>query len=690
MANANAIVDQLVGLGLRHGEKAGMALASMIFFVCVGTAATQKGIDLTPDQVKKAADQSETNLNRREDRETIVKILEEREKITKTNFAESVEEQIKVALVPDNYKPAREWVTPEPGAGLIRDTPKLVAVNELYAYPGRGGLLVYALDEKGERIPAEEGDEVTEKKQRLGNTRRPKGAGGGMGGMMGGGAGQKKKKKAKSKVEIERERKEELERLARQKKALLSGGTVADTKEAKAETEEDDGGPYKEITKGYRWVAITGTLDHGQMLAYYREALKNPAIAHPHYARLDLQRKILQIDGTWTDWQDVDAKKNYEILDNIPEVEEELAPETVLPKNLVDRLPFLKAGLWEKVHIASLVPKEKVVVPDEKAAPGGMRGRGGMMGGGMMGRGMMGGGMMGPMGEGGGGPGGMAEMMKGQSNRMMMGGGMAEMGGGMSMGGSSETVGNFWKSEEKKVMIRALDFTTEPDVTYRYRVRIVVFNPNYNRDDVSPGTDNKKKTLLGPWSKETDPVTMPPDVMPYAVSTLPKNAQSDTKVRFDVVRFHPSDGVTVPYHFDASVGGLIGERRRTDVPVSDGSGKKSEPIDFTTHQLVVDVTGGEMQLLPPGFVGTPIERPALTVLLRPDGSVAVHNEAEDLANEVRKDIDSTYRHEIEQSNKKRKNSQGSGYSSMMGGGMMGGGMRGGGMMGGGMMGGGRR
>ena len=382
MANANAIVDQMVGLGLRHGEKAGMALASMIFFVCVGTAATQKGIPTTPDQVKKAAEQSDSNLNRREERDAILKTLEERDKITKTNFAESVEEQIKVALVPDNYKPAREWVTPEPGAGLIRDTPKLVAVNELYAYPGRGGLLVFALDENtGERIPLKEGEEDEhEKKQRLGNTRRPKGAGGGMGG--GGMGGGQRKKKTKSRVEIAREEAEERQLDAKRKEALLSGGTVKDARAAKAETEaDDDKGPYKEITKGYRWVAITGTLDHGQMLAYYREALKNPAVAHPHYARLDLQRKGLQPDGTWTEWQDVDAKKNLEILDNIPEKEDELAPENVLPKNLVDTLPFLKAGLWEKVHIASLVPKEKVVVADDKATKGGMGGRMGRMGG---------------------------------------------------------------------------------------------------------------------------------------------------------------------------------------------------------------------------------------------------------------------------------------------------------------------
>ena len=64
------------------------------------------------------------------------------------------------------------------------------------------------------------------------------------------------------------------------------------------------------------------------------------------------------------------------------------------------------------------------------------------------------------------------------------------MGGhGMGMvadGVSTEAAGNFWKSEEKKVMIRALDFTAEPDDTYHYRVAIVVLNPNLNHDDVSP------------------------------------------------------------------------------------------------------------------------------------------------------------------------------------------------------------
>jgi hypothetical protein len=230
-------------------------------------------------------------------------------------------------------------------------------------------------------------------------------------------------------------------------------------------------------------------------------------------------------------------------------------------------------------------------------------------------------------------------------------------------------------------MIRALDFTAEPDTTYRYRVRVVVFNPNYKREDINPGVDNKSDVLKGPWSQETDLVTMPPDVQPYVVGTFSvNNTKSDTKVLFQVIRFNPSDGVTVPRRFEASAGDVIGDMRTAEIPVSDGSGKKSKTIDFNSHQVVLNVSGGGLQQLPDGIVGTPIERPVLAVLLRPDGSIIVHNEADDLSNEVRRDIESNYRHEIDQSGKARSNSMGSGYAGMMGsmmGGMMGEMMRGG-------------
>ena len=59
-------------------------------------------------------------------------------------------------------------------------------------------------------------------------------------------------------------------------------------------------------------------------------------------------------------------------------------------------------------------------------------------------------------------------------------------------------------------------------------------------------------------------------------------------------------------------------------PSRTASGKKSKTIDFNSRQIVLDVfankkTGGYQQL-PAGFVGPPIARPALALLLRPDGS----------------------------------------------------------------------
>jgi hypothetical protein len=662
MANANAIVEQLKELGLRHGEKAGVAIASMVFLVCVGMAATQKSIDTSPDQVKKAAELSQSNLTRTEKRETIIDKLAEKG-IKDSDFAKVVDEQVKTALVSDNYKAAREWVTPEPGAGLIRDQPILITVTELYAYPGRGGILLFDLDENGNRIPDKDAGKEAAPEARRRRRRRPAG---GMAGMMGGGA---PKKKGKSRAEIEREEKEDRLRRERQLQNKLAGNVAEEAK-----TKDEPEAPaenFKEVTKGYRWVAITGVLDHAKLVANYRQALKNPAVAHPNYKRLDLQRQALQADGNWTKWENVSSDENLKVLDNLPEEDEELTPETVRPKSLVDPLPFLKAGLWEKVHIASLVPKEKKEIPKAETMPGGMMGR--RMGG--YGGMMMSGGGSGPTTGMGGGGGMMSRGMNGMAG-MMMGGGGGMMGGGMF--GGTESAGDYWRSEEKNVMIRAFDFTAKDDTTYRYRVRIVVFNPNKGRDDISPGVDNKSDELRGDWSDPTDLVTMPPDVMPYVTATSPPGPGNDMKVRFQVIRFHPADGVTVPRNFDAAPGEVIGEPRTSDIPVSDGTGKKSKVIDFNSRQIMLDVfaikkTGG-FQHLPAGFVGPPIARPALALVLRPDGSVAVHNEIDDESNEVRKDIDTNYHHELDQSGKKRESSRGMGYMGGMMGRMGGGGM----------------
>jgi hypothetical protein len=269
--------------------------------------------------------------------------------------------------------------------------------------------------------------------------------------------------------------------------------------------------------------------------------------------------------------------------------------------------------------------------------------------------------------------------MKGLEAEMggMMGG--SGMMGGMMGGGATETLANFWRSEEEKVMIRALDFTAQPDESYRYRVRVVVYNPNLNRDDVSPGVDAKSEELAGPWSETTSEVHMPPDVTAYAMGTLPATPKSEMKVVFQVVKFNPEDGMTLPRNFEASPGEIIGDPRSAPIPTSDGTGQKSKIVDFNSHLIVLDVAGG-YKPLPTDFPGNVIAQPAVALLLRPDGAVELRDEAEDRPDEVRKDVESNYKRELKDSDKIRSNSMGGGYGGMMGSGMMGG--MGSGMMGG--------
>jgi hypothetical protein len=591
--------------------------------------------------VSKTAESARSNLERRQEPADILAVLEQ-QNVKNPGFLAQVDAQQQNALKADDYKVVRTWITPEPGAGLIRDTPELIAPTDLYAYPGRGGALVFALDDAGKRIPEDpnekKADDEATKTRRSRKRRRgsrmmaamvPEAPG--MGGRPG---------------ELTEQAKKDLAIRQKMLKRQLVG-TAGKEEEKKAE-EVVEGGPYKEVTKGLRWVAITGVLDHKKVRDNYLTALKNPAVAHPNYMQLDAQRQVLGDDGTWSDWQDVDIEKNREVGFNLPEQEEELAPENVLLSALVDPLPFLKAGYWERVHVVSLVPKEKREIDKTQVASM-------MPGGEMMGMAPM------PMGPG---PMGPGPRMGGAGMATAMAPGMDMMGPGMMMGGGfggTEENTNFPKSDANTVMIRSLDFTVDPDTTYRFRLRVVVFNPNYKREDVSPGTNTKDLELRGPWSEPTNEVTMPADVTAYVMNKEPPapNAKRNDRVLFQIVRWNPDNGVTVTRNFPFGPGQVVGvEPATTQIPSSEGKGPTSKLVDYNSRQILIDQTGGPEPISQVGAGGSTLNIPSVSLLLRADGSVAVRNEAYDLPDQVRKDMDENYKRELKESDKARENSTG--------------------------------
>ena len=166
--------------------------------------------------------------------------------------------------------------------------PELIAASELYAYPGRGGVLMFELDENGNRTPEEAKpvDEATK-------TRRVQKAG------RGGRA---------AKTEEERKREYE-EQQKKARRPLLARKGAPRRPRRKGRPRPRAAAALKETTKGVRWVVLTGILDHKKLRENYLNALKRPEIAHPHFKQLEVERQTAT-RRLVVRWEAVDADEN--------------------------------------------------------------------------------------------------------------------------------------------------------------------------------------------------------------------------------------------------------------------------------------------------------------------------------------------------------------------------------------------
>jgi hypothetical protein len=636
---ANPTVEKLKVFGLRHGEKIVVGLSAAVFLLLVVKAVSKPVIQLTPAEVKAAADSAKQNIERPQGEEAILAKLADAG-VVDSAFEKTVASREGQEVGVDQYALARPFAMPEPGAGLIRETVELLAATELAAHAGRGGINVYERDAQGNRIieDPEAKKKAAEKKARA------------RGSFAGVTESATPKKNSREEQAAKKKSDEDTRKL---KRSITGKVEVAAEEEAAGQEPE-----YKEIVKGHRWVALTGVFDYKRQREEYAKALKlDIASAYPDFVRLDLQRQVRDVDGEWSEWETVDYKKNEAVFEDLTEAEpdenELTAPESRV-ETVTALLPFLRNGYWQGVHHYKLVSQEVMKAKTKALAPPATTV--GMMPGGMEGMASADAMMMSSMGRGG--PGGMEGMMPG----------MEMMPGAMGMGGAPAN--NFPKTEAEQIMVRSLDFTVEPDTVYRYKVRIVVRNPNKNRGDVAPGVDSETAELFGPWSEPTDEANVPADVTTYAVGkalAAGKGGNAEDQIGFQVVSWNPETGVTAVRPFEASPGEVIGEMQKVFIPNDKEEEKDTKPtrqvsIDFNSHQVLVDASVGNRSVADIGLRGAGFDVPAMALVLRPDGALVIRNQAIDAHNPEMKEMEKTYKQSLQDANDKKNKSAGPGMA----------------------------
>jgi hypothetical protein len=204
------------------------------------------------------------------------------------------------------------------------------------------------------------------------------------------------------------------------------------------------------------------------------------------------------------------------------------------------------------------------------------------------------------------------------------------------------------EQETEHLLFRFFDFSVQPGKHYRYRVKLVMANPNFGmlphfleRDGME-----KVKTLEAEWSEPSPTVSVPVDSQVLAVSARP-----DGTATLMMVRFVEKDGAAAAEEFATiqrgqflnypdrpfpetsprGMMGAVGSSGPMGMYSAGAAAPKDEDaperkIDYLTNTLLLDVVGGGRL---PGKDRS-IAEPGSILLLDGEGKLVVKNELDDL------------------------------------------------------------
>lgn len=180
-------------------------------------------------------------------------------------------------------------------------------------------------------------------------------------------------------------------------------------------------------------------------------------------------------------------------------------------------------------------------------------------------------------------------------------------------------------------LFRFFDYTVENDRMYRYRVKLVLKNPNRGvarRFLKKPELAEGDRRETG-WSDPSTVASVPPDSRELAGDVKPPTGLNESKANVLVIKWEPPKAVEVPHEFTLLRGALINfPDTEATIPTPGQPDHTSQgKISFETNTLLVDMIGGD-----PIQVGkSRIKTPSVMLFMDPHGQMALHSHVADFA-----------------------------------------------------------
>jgi len=411
---------------------------------------------------------------------------------------------------------------------------------------------------------------------------------------------------------------EEIARQARRPAAVAGDGAAAEK---------------RRTSRGVTWVEIVARFPHADQIREYIKSLKEGAeVAGVRYALAEVQRQELTESLEWTPWTRVAWDKQFDLFNNAEKLDD---PYQDLPNNSVvpglvmhapERAPVggANAGGGVVQERRSLVPPlsgKEPVWSEEELDP------------------------RKPIDE------NQPVVRKPQpleeEKEEEIVPKIAARGGGAG-NQVRTTFSNDHTVED--AMVRVFDFTAEAGKRYRYRIRAVVFNPNYNRPDVLDPDDSMKPFLYGEWSEPSEEIYVEPITDMMLAEN--KSSQAD-RAQFTVYHWLAREGRWVSVDLSQYIGQIVGSGtiKPTDVahydPKTGKISKIKEQISgFDTSIAVLDISPPQVRDSI-GGVDFNIQPPKEVVVVNQFGDLIHMREIDDLANAERVVRDTSIRESLD-------------------------------------------